>query len=225
MPASTPGEAEAALARAGIESAAEAVLGSAEEAVAFAEGIGYPVVLKLASADIQHKSEIGGVLLGVSDADAVRAGFQLLLRRAAEAPQARLDGVLVARQLQGGVECFMGIQRDPLFGPVALFGLGGIFVEVLQDVVFRRCPFEVDEAEAMIRSIRGAPLLLGARGRRRPTSRRWHGCCRISRFAWEAGERLRSVDLNPVIALPEGQGAWAVDAVLEVEEVADGARS
>ncbi|ELO3452808.1 acetate--CoA ligase family protein, partial [Pseudomonas aeruginosa] len=156
LPASTPGEAEAKrlLARAGIESAAEAVLGSAEEAVAFAEGIGYPVVLKLASADIQHKSEIGGVLLGVSDADAVRAGFQLLLRRAAEkAPQARLDGVLVARQLQGGVECFMGIQRDPLFGPVALFGLGGIFVEVLQDVVFRRCPFEVDEAEAMIRSI------------------------------------------------------------------------
>ena len=137
LPASTPGEAEATpLARAGIESAAEAVLGSAEEAVAFAEGIGYPVVLKLASADIQHKSEIGGVLLGVSDADAVRAGFQLLLRRAAEkAPQARLDGVLVARQLQGGVECFMGIQRDPLFGPVALFGLGGIFVEVLQDVV------------------------------------------------------------------------------------------
>lgn len=213
--------------RAGIESAAEAVLGSAEEAVAFAEGIGYPVVLKLASADIQHKSEIGGVLLGVSDADAVRAGFQLLLRRAAEkVPQARLDGVLVARQLQGGVECFMGIQRDPLFGPVALFGLGGIFVEVLQDVVFRRCPFEVDEAEAMIRSIRGAPLLFGARGRpRADVAALARLLSNLSRFAWEAGERLRSVDLNPVIALPEGQGAWAVDAVLEVEEVADGARS
>ncbi len=229
LPASTPGEAEAKrlLARAGIESAAEAVLGSAEEAVAFAEGIGYPVVLKLASADIQHKSEIGGVLLGVSDADAVRAGFQLLLRRAAEkAPQARLDGVLVARQLQGGVECFMGIQRDPLFGPVALFGLGGIFVEVLQDVVFRRCPFEVDEAEAMIRSIRGAPLLLGARGRpRADVAALARLLSNLSRFAWEAGERLRSVGLNPVIALPEGQGAWAVDAVLEVEEVADGARS
>ncbi|HHQ9765573.1 TPA: acetate--CoA ligase family protein [Pseudomonas aeruginosa] len=203
LPASTPGEAEAKrlLARAGIESAA--------------------------SADIQHKSEIGGVLLGVSDADAVRAGFQLLLRRAAEkAPQARLDGVLVARQLQGGVECFMGIQRDPLFGPVALFGLGGIFVEVLQDVVFRRCPFEVDEAEAMIRSIRGAPLLLGARGRpRADVAALARLLSNLSRFAWEAGERLRSVDLNPVIALPEGQGAWAVDAVLEVEEVADGARS
>ena len=143
-----------------------------------------------------------------------------------EAPQARLDGVLVARQLQGGVECFMGIQRDPLFGPVALFGLGGIFVEVLQDVVFRRCPFEVDEAEAMIRSIRGAPLLLGARGRpRADVAALARLLSNLSRFAWEAGERLRSVDLNPVIALPEGQGAWAVDAVLEVEEVADGARS
>lgn len=120
----------------------------------------------------------------------------------------------------------MGIQRDPLFGPVALFGLGGIFVEVLQDVVFRCCPFEVDEAEAMIRSIRGAPLLLGARGRpRADVAALARLLSNLSRFAWEAGERLRSVDLNPVIALPEGQGAWAVDAVLEVEEVADGARS
>lgn len=215
------------LARAGIESAPERVLVSAAEAAAFAEQIGFPVVLKIASADILHKSEIGGVLLGVDSAAAVREGFDLLLQRAAEqAPQARIDGVLVARQLQGGVECFMGIQRDPLFGPVALFGLGGIFVEVLKDVVFRRCPFGAEEAEAMIRSIKGAPLLLGARGRPVTDVKALaQVLSRLSQFAAQAGPRLRSVDLNPVFAMPEGQGAWAADAVLEVQEVAHGAES
>lgn len=229
LPAGTPAEAEAKrlLAMAGIESAAEAVLVDAGAAVAFAGRIGYPVVLKIASPDILHKSDIGGVLLDIRDADGVRAGFDLLLRRAAErAPLARLDGVLVARQLEGGVECFMGIQRDPLFGPVALFGLGGIFVEVLRDVVFRRCPFDAEEAETMIRGIKGAPLLLGARGRpAADVAALARLLSNLSRFAWAAGPRLRSVDLNPVIALPEGQGAWAVDAVVELEEVADGARS
>ncbi|QCI11640.1 acetate--CoA ligase family protein [Pseudomonas putida] len=229
LPARTPGEAEAKqlLARAGIESAPEQVLRSPEEAAAFAERIGFPVVLKIASADILHKSEIGGVLLNVDSAQAVRDGFALLQRRAAEhAPEARIDGVLVARQLQGGVECFMGIQRDPQFGPVAVFGLGGIFVEVLKDVVFRRCPFGVEEAEQMIRSIKGAPLLLGARGR--PVTdipALAKVLSQLSQFAAAAGPRLRSVDLNPVFAMPEGQGAWAADAVLEVEEMDHGTES
>ncbi len=85
--------------------------------------------------------------------------------RNAPRPNARIEGVLVAKQLQGGVECILGIHRDPVFGPIAMFGLGGIFVEVMKDVVFRRCPFGADVAEQMIRSIKGAPLLLGARGR------------------------------------------------------------
>ena len=127
---------------------------------------GFPVVMKILSPDILHKSEIGGVLLGVADAAAVRDGYDLLLARAKRAaPDARIEGVLVAKQLQGGVECILGIHRDPVFGPIAMFGLGGIFVEVMKDVVFRRCPFGADVAEAMIRSIKGAPLLLGARGR------------------------------------------------------------
>lgn len=227
LPAHTPGEAEAKqlLARAGIESAPEQVLRSAADAAAFAAQVGFPVVLKIASADITHKSEIGGVLLNINSAEQVREGFDLLLRRAAEhAPQARIDGVLVARQLQGGVECFMGIQRDPQFGPIAVFGLGGIFVEVLKDVVFRRCPFGVEEAETMIRSINGAPLLLGARGRPvTDVAALARVLSRLSQFAAQAGPRLRSIDLNPVFAMPQGQGAWGADAVLEVEEVAHGA--
>ena len=175
--------------------------------------------MKILSPDILHKSEIGGVLLDVADAAAVRDGFDLLLDRArsSAAPTARIEGVLVAKQLQGGVECILGIHRDPVFGPMAMFGLGGIFVEVLKDVVFRRCPFGDDVAEQMIRSIKGAPLLLGARGRPPVDIKALaHMLARLSAFAAAAGPRLQSIDLNPVFAMPEGQGAFAVDAVVEV---------
>ena len=220
LPAVTPTEAEAKrlLATAGIQSAPEAECTDAAAAVAAAEKFGYPVVMKILSPDILHKSEIGGVLLDVSDAAAVREGFALLLERAkTAAPSARIEGVLVAKQLKGGVECIMGIHRDPVFGPVAMFGLGGIFVEILKDVVFRRCPFGPDVAEDMIRSIKGAPLLLGARGRKKADVKALADTLsRLSAFAMAAGPTLQSIDLNPVFAMPEGEGAFAVDAVVEV---------
>jgi acyl-CoA synthetase (NDP forming) len=143
LPAQSPDEAGAKrlLAEAGIVSAPERACADAEAAVQAAEAIGYPVVLKILSPDIVHKSDIGGVLLDVTGPAAVRDGFATLLSRAAErAPDARILGVLVAKQLQGGVECILGIHQDPVFGPVAMVGLGGIFVEVLRDVALRRCP-------------------------------------------------------------------------------------
>lgn len=224
LPATTPSEAQAKtlLAQAGIASAPEVVCDSAEAAVAAASKLGYPVVMKIVSPDILHKSEIGGVLLNVtSDAD-VRANFDLLMQRGRDAlakvqGQTRLDGVLVAKQLSGGVECIMGINRDPVFGPIALFGLGGIFVEILQDVVLHRCPFGEDVAEQMIRSIRGAPLLLGARGRAPADIKALaQMLSRLSAFATAAGSGLQSIDLNPVFAMPQGQGAYAADAVIEL---------
>ncbi len=220
LPAATPTEAEAKrlLAEAGIQSAPERACATAEDAVAAAAAFGFPVVLKILSPDIIHKSEIGGVLLDVTDAEAVRAGFaSLIARAAAAAPAARIEGVLVARQLKGGVECILGIHRDPVFGPIAMFGLGGIFVEVLKDVVFRRCPFAEDEAERMIRSIKGAPLLLGARGRKPADVKALAAMLsRLSVFAAQAGPNLVSVDLNPVFAMPKGEGAFAADAVIEI---------
>lgn len=220
LPAATPNEAEAKqlLAAAGIAVAPERACADAQSAVHAAEALGYPVVMKMLSADILHKSEIGGVLLGVADAAGVRAGFDLLLQRArAAAPTARIEGVLVAKQLSGGVECILGIQRDPVFGPVAVFGLGGIFIEVLHDVVLRRCPFGEDVAEQMIRAIQGAPLLLGARGKPPVDVAALAAMlARLSQFAHQAGPRLQSIDLNPVFALPQGQGAYAVDAVVEI---------
>ncbi|MFH5924930.1 acetate--CoA ligase family protein [Roseomonas xinghualingensis] len=222
LPAQTPSEAEAKriLAEVGIEAAPERACRTANEAMAAAEALGFPVVLKILSPDILHKSEIGGVLLNVADVVTVREGFALLMERASRAaPQARIEGVLVAKQLSGGVECILGVHRDPVFGAVAMFGLGGIFVEVLKDVSFRRCPFGEDEAEAMIRSIRGAPLLQGARGRPPADIRALaRMLSRLSVFAHQAGPRLAGIDLNPVFAMPEGQGAFAADAVIDIAE-------
>jgi acyl-CoA synthetase (NDP forming) len=221
LPATTPSEAEAKrlLALAGIPSAPEQTCTSAAEAVTAAERFGFPVVMKILSPDILHKSEIGGVLLDVADAAAVREGHDLLLARAKQAaPTARIEGVLVAKQLKGGVECIMGIHRDPVFGPMAMFGLGGIFVEILKDVVFHRCPFGTDVAEAMIGAIKGAPLLRGARGRPPADVKALaEMLSRLSAFAVAAGPQLASIDLNPVFAMPEGQGAFAADAVIEIE--------
>jgi acyl-CoA synthetase (NDP forming) len=224
LPAATlnEGAAKELLFQAGIETTRERACGNVHAAVLTARQFGFPVVMKILSPDIVHKSEIGGVLLNLADEQAVRAGFSTLMERArTRAPGARVDGVLVAQQIIGGTECIMGVVRDPVFGPVAMFGLGGIFVEVMKDVVFRRCPFGPDVAEGMIRSIKGLPLLTGARGRRpADIGALATMLSRLSAFAAAAGPRLKSVDLNPVLAMPDGGGAFAADAVLEITESA-----
>lgn len=220
VPDRSPNEAEAKrlLANAGIAAVPEAVCRSADEAVVAAEHFGFPVVMKVVSPDILHKSEIGGVLLDVADAGAVRESFDVLIRRAERhAPEARIEGVLIARQLRGGIECILGIHRDPAFGPVAMVGLGGVFVEVMKDAAFHRCPFGADVAESMILSLKGAPLLQGARGRpKADVAALADMLSRLSMVAHQSTETLRSIDLNPVIVLQEGEGAFAVDAVIEV---------
>ena len=222
LPSVTPNEAEAKrmLANAGIATSPEELATSAAAAVTAAARLGFPVVMKVVSADIMHKSEMGGVLLGVDSADAVRTGFATLQERAkVHAPAARIDGILVAKQLTGGVECILGIKRDAVFGPIVLFGLGGLFVEYFDDVQLRRCPVDEREAEAMIRAIKGAPLLLGARGRLpADITALARMLSRLSQVAVAAGPRLAAIDLNPVLAMPAGQGAIAVDAVIEIRE-------
>lgn len=221
LPATTPSEAvaKALLAEAGVPAVPEHACSDSEAAVAAASAIGYPVVLKILSPDILHKSEIGGVLLDVADADGVRHGFATLLERARHhAPAARIEGVLVAKQIKGAVEMALGIVRDPVFGPVAMVGLGGIFIEILKDVCLRRCPFDPAEAERMIRSLKGFPLLDGARGRpRADVAALAKALSALSAFAVAAGPRLASIDVNPMLVLPEGQGCFAADAVIELE--------
>ena len=220
LPDTAPNEAGAKriLAEAGVPMGPERACDNAEAAVAAARGIGFPVVLKLLSPDILHKSEIGGVLLDVAGEDAVRDGFAALMARAADrAPGARLDGVLVAKQVAGAVEMAVGVLRDPVFGPVVMVGLGGVFIEVFRDVAFRRCPVAEDDARAMIRSLRGFPLLDGARGRpKADVAALARAVAALSRFGAAAGPRLLSAEVNPLLVLPDGQGALAADAVIEV---------
>jgi acyl-CoA synthetase (NDP forming) len=221
LPTSAPDEAGAKrlLAEAGVPMVAEAACATADDAVAAAQRIGFPVVQKILSADILHKSEIGGVLLNLGDEAAVRDGFAALMDRARRhAPAARIAGTLVAKQLSGGVEMVIGTVRDPVFGHVAMVGLGGVFVEVFADVAFARCPVGEDDAARMIRGLRGFPLLDGARGRpKADVAAAARALAALSRFAAGAGERLLSAEVNPLLVMPEGQGAFAADAVMEVD--------
>lgn len=224
LPAGNPDEAiaKSLLAEAGIKAAPETVAGSVKDAVRAADRLGFPVVMKILSPDILHKSDIGAVKLDIADAQDVRRAYAEIMAAAANhAPQAQLSGLLVAKQLSGGIECFMGIKNDPTFGPVAVFGLGGIFVEILNDVALRACPFDVETARRMILSIRASAILTGARGQAAVDFDALANMLSdLSKFAVGAGDRLASVDLNPVLAMPEGQGAYALDAVIEIVDKA-----
>lgn len=220
LPSDTPSEAESKriLAESGVPAVPERACADVDSALAAAREFGFPVVLKILSPDILHKSEIGGVLLDIESEAAVREGYATLMERAAKrAPSARLEGVLVAKQIKGAVEMALGMVRDPVFGPVAMVGLGGIFIEVLKDVTFRRCPFDAAEAEAMIRNLKGFPLLDGIRGRKKADLKALaQALANLSTFAAAAGPQLASIDINPLLVLPEGEGAYAADAVLEI---------
>lgn len=209
-------EAKRILGTAGIPVVEETVAADADAAAEAAARIGYPVVLKIASPDIQHKSEIGGVLLGIADEAALRDGFATIMDRARKAePKAKIDGVLVAPMIGGGVEMILGVQRDPIFGPVVMCGLGGIFVEVMKDVALRVAPFGEAEAREMIDSLKGAPLLKGARGQAvADIDALAAALSRLSVFAAENADALDSIDINPFIVRPKGEGAVAVDALI-----------
>lgn len=204
------------LAQAGVPVVEERVVQSADQAAKAAAEIGTPVVLKIVSPDILHKTEAGGVLLNIASPEAAAEGYdQILARVKAKLPQARIDGVLVSKMVRGGVETLIGVQRDPVFGPVVAFGLGGIFVEILKDVALRTAPFGLAEAHAMIRQIKGYPLLAGARGQQpADVEALAQALVNVSQLAWDNRDRLETLDINPFIVMPEGQGAFAVDALI-----------
>lgn len=188
----------------------------ADAAVAAAARAAGPVVLKVVSPDILHKSDVGGVKLNLSGEDAVRHGHAAILDSVrTHCPTARIDGVLVAPMAPKGVECIVGMHSDPVFGPVVMFGLGGVFVEVLKDVSFRLAPFDHAQALSMIREIKGYALLQGARGAPPCDIHALaDALVALSRFADARREDFSSVEINPLLALPDGQGVLALDAVL-----------
>jgi acetate---CoA ligase (ADP-forming) len=204
------------LGAAGVPFLAEVVATDAAAAADAADAMGYPVVLKIVSPQIEHKTEIGGVLVGVADRAGVVAGFATLMARAAtHRPDATIEGVLVAPMARKGVEVIVGVSRDPVFGPAVMFGLGGVHVEVLRDVTFRLAPFGLSQARAMIDEIRGRALLSGVRGAE-PSD--VEAVARllvdVSRFAAAHRDDVDTIDLNPVVVLPAGQGVVALDALV-----------
>jgi acetyltransferase len=186
-----------------------------DEAVEAAKKMGFPVALKIVSPDILHKTDVGGVRLNLQDAEAVAHGFAAIdtsVRRFF--PTAAIQGIAVQEMVVGGKEVILGMTRDPSFGPLLMFGLGGIYVEVLKDVAFRVAPIGPNEAEAMIREIRSFPLLRGVRGEKpSDLTAIVDALCRLSQLCADFPEILE-MDVNPLLVKPEGEGALAIDARL-----------
>ena len=204
-------EAKQLLAEAGINVTETRLATSIDEAAAHAAELGYPVALKVVSDQITHKTDVGGVELGVADEAALRAACERIHERVtAAAPDAEAQGVSVQPMAEPGAEVILGITQDQQFGPVLMFGLGGVFVEVLKDVAFRIVPLEPRDASEMIREIQGFPLLEGFRGQPAANLEAIESMLlQLSEFA-EAHPEIAELDLNPVFARPDG--AVAVDA-------------
>jgi acetyltransferase len=189
----------------------------AEEAARVAEHLGSPVALKVDSPDIAHKTDVGGVRLGCGDAASVRGAVAELLGEVRRrAPAARIDGVLVQPMVAGGIEMILGVKTDPLFGPAVVCGFGGVFVEVLRDVSVRVPPLDAAEALAMIAELRGRALLEGARGRPpADVPALAETLVNLAALAETHRDRLRALDLNPLVLFAEGRGVVAVDWLIE----------
>jgi len=198
----------------GVPLAREGLARSAAEAARVAAEIGFPAVMKIASPDFPHKSDAGLVRLAVTSGAEARAVYGELLARATKAKRgARIEGVVVQAQVEGGTEMIVGVTRDPVFGPAVLVGTGGVFAEVLADVAVRPLPIDRRDAREMVRSLRGHALLAGARGRGKgDVGALVDVVMAVARLASACGERLAELDLNPVVV--RADGALAVDSLV-----------
>ncbi|MFP4142847.1 MAG: acetate--CoA ligase family protein [Candidatus Natronoplasma sp.] len=204
-------EAREVLGCAGIRMAEGEVVKSLEGCIEAAEKIGYPVVLKVVSEDIVHKMDVGGIAADLENKEEVKKAYQAIHSRVkSREPDANIRGISVAEMVEGGTEVVTGGMMDPTFGPVVMFGLGGIYVEIFEDVEFRVAPISLDEAYRMMADIDSFPLLTGARGQ---------GCKDLGALAEMISrlgdlmyrvEKMNEVDLNPVAALNDGAKALDV---------------
>jgi acyl-CoA synthetase (NDP forming) len=218
VPLRRVGEAEAKrlLGRAGIGLLPERLAQSPFEAAAAFVALGGPVAMKIASRDIAHKTEIGGVVLDVATPDDAADAYDRIVRAVtAQAPRARIDGVTVAPMARDGVELIVGARHDPVFGPVILVGLGGIFVEVLRDVALRVGAVDEAEARRMLGELKGYPLLAGARGRPpADLAAAAQAIAALSVYALANRGRFESIEINPLLVRDAGRGAVALDALI-----------
>jgi acetyltransferase len=199
----------------GIGASEDLQASTAEDAVAAARAVGYPVVMKVVAPELAHKSDVGGVALNIrDDAGAERAFVEMMETVSTKAPHANIEGVIVSRFTQGGTEFIAGIDNDPHLGPMVVAGLGGVLVEVFKDAVLLRPPFSMDEALHALRSLQSAPLLEGVRGGPPLDSEAFaDALCRLGVLALEQRHLLSELDINPLLVFPRGEGVLAVDAL------------
>jgi acyl-CoA synthetase (NDP forming) len=211
-------DAKALLARAGVRSPRETLVASPEAAADAAAAIGFPVALKVVSPDILHKTEYGGVALGLATADAVAEAVRRMQATIpARLPDARIDGYLVSEMVSGGVECIVGVARDPAFGPVVTVGLGGVLVELIKDTVCGVAPISEAQAATMIARLKTYPLLAGYRGGpRHDVAALAQAISALSRLAVQHADQIETLEVNPLIVRIEGRGVIALDAVVEI---------
>ncbi len=212
----TESGAKRALSAAGLPVPPEYLCSTAAQAAAAAAEVGFPVVAKIVSPDIAHKTEVGGVLLNLQDAASVERAFGTLMDRARTArPDARLEGVLIAPMLSGGVEVILGLHRDPTFGQMVMYGSGGTAVELFQDVALASAPLTTARAQALVDAVRSSQLLRGWRGGPHyDEAALVQALCRLSEFAVQHADSIQSVDINPLMV--RTQGAMCLDAVIEL---------
>ncbi|WP_440947369.1 acetate--CoA ligase family protein [Methanosarcina sp. T3] len=192
---------------------------TAEEAAKTAEEIGYPLVMKVVSPQISHKSDVGGIRLSLQNRDDVQAAYREMMETIPEKrPDASLEGVQLQQMLSDGREVIIGMIRDPAFGPMLMFGLGGVYVEILKDVQFAIAPVDEEEARDMITGIKTYPLLAGARGEKpSDIATLVDTILRVSRLVCDFPE-IEEFEINPMMVLEEGKGAFAVDMRLTLKK-------
>ncbi len=217
----SPPEVETLLSAYGFEMPRSALCGDAERAVAAANEIGYPVVLKLVSRDVLHKSDVGGVRPDIRNEAEVRAAFSQITESFAGLkagnPSFAMDGVLVQEMVRGGKETILGMTTDQSFGPVIMFGLGGVYVEVLKDVAFRVAPLNDVDANEMVHAIKGFPILNGARGEKPVDIERLsEHLQRMSQMILDLPE-IREMDINPLVVFEKGRQFKVLDARIAIQ--------
>lgn len=190
-----------------------------EEAIKAADELGYPLAMKIISPQISHKSDVGGIMLSLQNADEVRSAYRKMMENIlTKRPGAVLEGVQMQPMLSGGREVIIGMTHDPAFGPMLMFGLGGVYVEILKDVRFEIAPVNEKEAKEMITGIKTYPLLAGARGSKpSDTGALADTILRVSNLVCDFPE-IEEFEINPVMVLEEGKGAIAVDMRLTLKK-------
>jgi len=211
-------EAKELLGQAGINVVETRLAASKEQAVALSQQLGFPVVLKIVSVDVVHKTDAGGVILGLKTTVQVGKAWDEIMKSVKKAfPNAKIEGVSVQPMAKPGVEVIIGMSKDAQFGPVLMFGLGGIFVEIIKDVSFRIVPLLKRDANEMVREIKGFPLLKGYRGSEPVDIENLEKLLlRVSEFVEQTPE-IKELDLNPIFAYKDG--AVAVDARVILEKI------